>query len=275
MRSARLLLFLVLSSPAFVYGQADPAPPIDVLEAADPTSTKTRVTLDFESYIFYQPAQFYAVRVGYLYGLQNDRHQFGISVPFVHNVFGEDLQGYENTTGVGDVRMWYMASLPTGNPVGISRVAPYFEITAPTGEYLLGRGAGTWLYKPGVIFGWTIDPQISFYPEVRFLFSGDDANMQGGSDVPDPETPEKDGKLQTLVVQFPAVVLVESFRGWFGASAQYQQSFSTDEYFIYFRLDFGTMLAEKTAASLHISKFIAGQQRVNLAVQARFQFFFR
>lgn len=248
--------------------------PVSVSDGSDPGSMKSRVVLDLESYFFEQPAQFYFIRAGFLYGLQNEKHLFGLSVPFVHNVFEQDYQGYENTTGIGDIRMIYMAGLTTGKSIGLSRVSPYFEVTAPTGDEQLGRGAGTWLYKPGLLFKFQASPEIAFYPEVRFQFSGEDANSQGGSDgTPDPEDPATDGKLQNLSFQIPAVVQLESAQAWFALNAQYMQSLTEKEYFIFLRTDFGKMIGNKTSAALSISKFIAGQPRLNVWVQAKFQFF--
>jgi hypothetical protein len=248
--------------------------PISVSDGSDPGSMKSRVVLDLESYFYEQPAQFYYIRAGFLYGLQNERHLLGISVPFVHNIFEEDYQGYENTTGIGDIRMAYMAAFPTGKSIGLSRVSPYLDVSAPTGDSQLGRGAGTWLYKPGVLFKFQATPEVSFYPEVRFQFSGEEANSQGGSDgMPDPEDPDADGKLQNLSFQIPAVIQLESAQAWLALNAQYMQSLTEDEYFIFLRTDFGKMIGTKTAASLSISKFIAGQPRLNVWVQAKFQFF--
>jgi hypothetical protein len=234
----------------------------------------SRAVFGADSYVFYQPAHFYAFRFGFLYGLQNEKHLFGLSIPFVHNIFEEDLQGFENTTGLGDIQMIYMTAFTTGKSIGLSRISPYFEVTAPTGESQLGRGAGTWLYKPGVILKFQATPEVAFYPEIRFQFSGNDANSQGGSDgLPDPEDPETDGKLQNLTFLLPVVVELESIQAWFSLNASYTQSLTEDEYFIFMRTDFGKMIGDKTSAALSISKFIAGQPRLNVVVQAKFQFF--
>ncbi len=250
--------------------------PFSGSDASDPACMKSRVVLDIESYFFEQPAQFYALRLGFLYGIGGEKHLLGMSIPVVHNIYEADYQGYENTTGIGDIRMIYMLALTTGRSIGLSRISPYFEVTAPTGNDQLGRGAGTWLYKPGIIFKFQASPEIAFYPEARFQFSGSDANSQGGSDgVPDPEDPDTDGKFQTLNIQIPAVVQLESIKGWFSINAQYIQSFTEDEYFIFLRTDFGKMIGDKTSAALSISKFIAGQPRLNVCVQAKFQFFLR
>lgn len=259
-----------LFSPVF----SQPALPFSSADASDPATMKSRIPLEIESYFFHQPAQFYAIRLGYVYGLANEKHVFGLSIPVIHNVFDEDYQGYENTTGIGDFKMWYMTALHTGKSLGLTRISPYFEASAPTGEYLLGRGAGTWLYKPGIVFTYVIDPQVAFYPEILFQFSGKEANSSGGADgIPDIENPEKDGRLQNLSVNLPLVVQFEPLQAWLSVNVQYQQSLSADEYFLFMRLDFGKMITERTGASLFLSKFIAGQPRLNVLAQAKLLFF--
>lgn len=265
-------IFILLCFSATAQQQDNILP--DASDASDPAVMKSCATLDIESYFYYQPVQFYAVRAGYRYGLQNGKHLFGLSIPFVHSVYNDDFRGYENTTGIGDIRMLYMGGFKTKQVTGVSRVSPYLEITAPTGEYMLGRGAGSWLFKPGMIFTYTVDPTIAFYPEVRFQFSGGKANTQAGnSGLPDPEDPEKDDNFQNLTLELPVVVQLEAANAWCALDINYTQSFVQKEYFIYFRTDFGAMIGERTSAAVTLSKFIAGQPRLNVIVQAKFQFF--
>lgn len=242
-------------------------------DASDPTTMKSRFDMDIESYLFFQNAQFFVFRPGYHYGLQNEKHLFGISIPFVHSVFNQDLQGYENTTGLGDIRMSYTGAIATGKIIGMSKVSPYFEATAPTGEYLLGRGAGAWVYNPGIIFTYTADQAVTFYPEIRYQFSGSEANSRGGNGLPDPNDPQKDNKISNLTFQLPVVIQLESSQAWISINTWYTQSFTEKEYYVFIRTDFGKMIGPKTSASLQLAKFVAGQPRLNVTVQAKFLFF--
>lgn len=276
MKSYRYLLVVLIMSLTASSEEVFAQVPLSfsAMDASDPATMKSRIPLEIESYFFHQPAQFYAIRLGYVYGLRNEKHLFGFSIPVIHNVFNEDYQGFENTTGIGDFRMWYMTAVATGKTLGLTRLSPYFEATAPTGEYLLGRGAGTWMYKPGIVFTYVVDPQVAFYPEVSFQFSGSEGNSTGGvNGVPDIEDPEKDGKQRNLSVQLPLVVQFEPLQAWLSVNVQYQQSLTLDEYFLFLRLDFGKMITERTGASLFLSKFIAGQPRLNVLAQAKLLFF--
>lgn len=250
--------------------------PVSEFDASDPAIMKSRVTADFESYFFVAGARFYAMRFGYEYGLQNQKHLFGLSLPLVHNIYLADYGGYENTTGVGDLKMRYMfVPLQKSDNSGLQQVSTYFEMTAPTGESELGRGTGTWVYKPGVIFTFRPNPFVAFYPEIKYSFSTKEANSLGGDGAPDQGDTGIDGFIKNLNISVPAVALVTDWKGWVGMNATYIQSFSEDTYYVFLRLDFGKMIGEKTSVSLDITKFIAGQPRLDALVQAKFQFFIR
>jgi hypothetical protein len=250
---------------------------ITLEDASDPASMISRITLDLESYSFENNARFYAFRPGYYYGLRNERHLLGVSLPFMHNVFEGDYAGFENTTGFGDLKMSYLfVPYHERDVIGVERVTFSFDILSPTGEYKLGRGAGTWLYKPGVILKWRLAEAVLLYPELRFQFSGGDANSGAGSDgVPDAEDPEKDDKVQNLSFSLPATVNIENWNGWFSLNVLYTRSFTEKTDFLFLRTDLGKVIGKYSCASLRITKFIAGQPRLDLVVQANLTFFMR
>jgi Putative MetA-pathway of phenol degradation len=250
---------------------------LDTEYASDPVTMRGRMAIDVESYLFHNDAQFYALRLGYYYGLRNERHLFGMSLPLVHTVFKADYAGFENTTGFGDLKMSYLfVPFVAKGTIGLERVSFALDVTAPTGEYRLGRGAGAWLYRPGVIFTIRPGPLVAFYPEVRYLFSGGDANSLAGSNgTPDPDDPEKDYVTSNLSVSVPLVAQIENWNGWFAFNILYTRSFTENTNFFFVRSDFGKMMGPNSSASLRISKFIAGQPRLNVIVQVNFSFFMR
>ena len=76
---------------------------ITLEDASDPASMISRITLDLETYGFENNARFYVFRPGYYYGLRNEQHLLGVSVPLMDNVFEGDYAGFENTTRFGDL----------------------------------------------------------------------------------------------------------------------------------------------------------------------------
>jgi hypothetical protein len=269
-KAALFFLFLIAIAIHCVHAQ-------DIYRdnASDPVSMKSHASVDLESFIFHNEAQFFSVRPGYYYGLRNERHLLGMSLPIVHNIFKGDYAGFENTTGVGDLRISYLfVPYLKKNSIGIERITLAFDVSVPTGEYKLGRGAGAWLYKPGIVFTYRPGPSLAFYPELRFQFSGSDVNSEAGIDgAPDPDDPEKDNSLQNLSFALPMVAQLEDWDGWFGIHVLYTRSLVENTDFIFLRTDFGKMLSQRTAASIRITKFIAGQPRLNVVVQANFSFF--
>ncbi len=262
--------FFFLSAVAFSQS-------IDASIASDPVTMQTQAFIDAESYFFYGGAKYYGLRFGYNYGLRNEQHLFGMSLPFVHNIFNANFGGFENTTGIGDLKMSYLfVPYFEKNTIGLERVSFAFDVTAPTGEYDLGRGAGTWLYKPGLIFTLRSSSEILFYPEMRFQVSGGEGNSTGGSDgIPDQGNPDQQNKIQNLSLSFPMVVQVKDWDGWFSLNLLYARSFTEQTGYMFLRTDFGRMIGRNTSASLHITKFIAGQPNLNVMVQANFSFFLR
>jgi Putative MetA-pathway of phenol degradation len=275
MKVTTLLCLLVASLIAYHANAQFSNNPISQFDASDPATMRSRFNADAEAYFFVAEAKHYSMRFGYDYGLQNQRHLFGLSLPFVHAIYVGDFGGYENTTGVGDLKMRYMfVPYQQDKLSGLQRVSTYLELTAPTGQSELGRGAGTWVYRPGVIFTLRPNPEVSFYPEIKYQFSTQDANILSG-DAPDPEDTDVDGLISNLVLSVPVIATVSSWNGWAGLNATYIQSFSEQTYYVFLRLDFGTMIGQKTSAALNITKFIAGQPRLDALVQAKFQFFLR
>lgn len=242
---------------------------------SDPAVMQTRFTTDMEAYYFLAGARYYGLRFGYDYALVNKKHLFGMAVPFVHTIFPADFGGFENTSGIGDIKMRYMfvPYLDT-RAAGLQRVSGYLEVSAPTGEYQLGRGTGSWMVKPGFIFTFKPNPYVAFYPEVKMQLSTSEATRTGG-DAPDPNEPERNDKIRDLTFSLPATVLVNDWKGWVSMNAIYTMSFSEEVDFLFLRVDFGKMIGNKTSAALNISKFIAGEPRLDVLVQVRLQFFIR
>ncbi|QOI98136.1 MAG: transporter [Flammeovirgaceae bacterium] len=271
----RIVIFawlgFVSGIPAFSQGE------IFELRPYDPANVQSRVAFDFDSYYFVAGNKFFVARAGFYYGIPNDRHAFGLTIPLVHSIFNADFAGYENTTGIGDIRMSYLgAPYVKKTPLGLERVSFYFDVTAPTGNADLGHGVGWWLYKPGLIFSVQPGPAFSLYPEVRFQFSSKQVNSRGGADgVPDLENPEKDEKLQYLTLALPLTYVIEDWNGWVSMHTEYAYTFVEETYFLFLRFDFGRMMGKHSAAGLQITKFIAGQPRLETLVRVRFNFFIR
>lgn len=247
---------------------------MDTREPYNPVNMESRINLDFDSYYFVASNQFYAFRPGFYYGLKG-RHLMGITFPLVHSIFSNDFAGFENTTGIGDVKFTYIGvPLANNNTSGLYRISTVLEVTAPTGNEVLGRGTGAWVFKPGVVFSYRPDAAFHIFPQVNFQFSSARLNSLGGGDgVPDLEDPSLNDKLKVINMSVPATLVVDDWTGWITLTPEFIYTFVEDTYFLFLRFDIGKMLGDRTSASLNITKFIAGQPRLETMIRVRVNFF--
>ncbi|MBL7844380.1 MAG: transporter [Cyclobacteriaceae bacterium] len=270
----KLLLLSLFSNLLFMAGlRAQTA--MDSREPYNPVNMESRLGIDFDSYYFVAENKFFAFRPGFYYGLPGKRHLMGITFPVVHSIFSSDFAGFENTTGIGDIKFTYIGvPIQKKDALGLQRISTFMEVTAPTGNEQLGRGTGAWVFKPGVVFTYRLDPAFYLFPQINFQFSSARLNSLGGGDgVPDPEDQDKEDKLQVLSINIPATFVLDEWSGWISLNPEYIQSFAEDAYFIFLRLDLGKMIGERTSAALNITKFIAGQPRLETMFKVRVNFF--
>lgn len=268
-------LFL-FSTGAWAQSSLEPTP-LTIYDFADPTLARTNFGMGVNSYLFTGGTIYYEAVPGFSYALPDARNMLTIEVPFMHNIFPGDFGGYENTTGIGDVRMRYQTvPIKKKDPLGFKQLTFYGELTAPTGAYIFGRGAGTWLIKPGVMATIQASPQVAFYPEVRFQFSASEASrLGGGQNLPNPDSFQRNRKLQEYVLQFPVVMVLESANTWLRINPEFIQSFNEGVSYLFFEGEVGKMLGDWSSASVNISRFIAGQPRLAVIVEAQFRFYLK
>ncbi|MBX2945343.1 MAG: hypothetical protein KF725_05880 [Cyclobacteriaceae bacterium] len=274
MRFKKFQLLLISANLAlFVGSNAQSA--MDSREPYNPANMESRLNIDFDSYYFVAENRFFAFRPGFYYGLPGKRHLMGITFPIVHSIFSGDFAGFENTTGIGDVKFTYMGvPIETKDALGLQKVSTFLEVTAPTGNEILGRGTGAWVFKPGVIFSFRPDAAFHIFPQVNFQFSSARLNSLGGGDgVPDLEDPSFNDKLKVISLSMPATFVVDDWAGWVSLHPEYIHTFVEDTYFLFLRFDLGKMIGDRTAASLNITKFIAGQPRLETMFRVRVSYF--
>lgn len=240
----------------------------------DPSNTASRIPVAFNSYYYSGGHRLYSMRFGYHYGAANGRHLIGVDLPIVHVIFNADYGGFENTTGVGDLQLNYLAiPYQSENILGLTKVAGYLQVSVPIGNERLGRGAGAWIYSPGVIF--TCKPGHSwyFFPEIRFQLSGTEANSPGGSDVLPNLDDAQPEKMRHFSLAIPTHYVLREWKGWVGLSADYTYTNIEKNYYLFLRTEVGKMIGTHTAASLHLTRFLAGQPRLETIFRIKINFF--
>lgn len=278
MRVRKLLPFILYLAAVMPLLAQESEGTVETYGPYDPANTQSRIATDFDSYYFTGGHRFYWARFTYDYGIPNNRHRMGISIPVVHCIFNGDFAGFENTTGIGDLRFTYVGIpyLATNTVFGLKKIAMGLEVTTPTGNERLGRGVGSWVFRPGVTFTYQADMDLYIFPQVRFQFSTSDVNSRAGNDgVPDLEDPENDEQLQNINLTIPTIFLLRDWDGWIGLTVDTDFTFVEDTYFLFIKTEVGKMLGRKTSAMLQITQFVAGQPRLSTVVSAHVNFFLR
>jgi hypothetical protein len=263
--------FIVFLSCTHSFSQST----LDAIKPFDPVNTESRVGLDLDTYYFVAENRFYALRPAYFYSIPNKRHVMSLSIPVVHSIFSGDFAGFENTTGIGDIKFTYLGvPYQSNDALGLQRVTAFLEVTAPTGNERLGRGTGAWVYKPGIVLTYRPDVAFHLFPQINFQFSTANLNSLGGGDgVPDLIDPDKEDQLKVMTISLPGTFALDVWQGWITLTPEYIHTFQEDTYFVFLKMEVGKMISDRTSASLQINRFIAGQPRLETHFRVRLNFF--
>lgn len=184
----------------------------------NPTQTASRIDLMFDSYLFQSGDLILATRAIFNYDFNHDRHMVTMNIPWLNTFYVGGYQGDDRNQGLGDISFRYMGLpyLDMASKSTLKAVALVLEITAPTGNDIIGLGLGKWIYKPELIANFRFSPFFAFYPSTKFVFTTSPVNGHsnpGFGTTPDPEDPETEGELNSIIFEAPAVLEVEDWDG--------------------------------------------------------------
>jgi len=103
----------------------------------------------------------YGTRLNFQYAFNPDNLLL-VEVPLLYNDFTEKF-------GLSDTRVRYFHALKRNITKRLIAIAPYADITIPTGSFKNGLGSDVWSLAAGVVAGYVISPKISMFPGVGFV----------------------------------------------------------------------------------------------------------
>jgi hypothetical protein len=131
------------------------------VDASKPTNLYTQVNAAFEYQSNKDGYDLYGTRINVQYAFDPDNLLL-VEVPLLYN------EGTEKF-GISDTRVRYFHAAKRNITKRLIAIAPYADITIPTGSLSNGLGGDVWSLAAGVVAGYVISPKIAMFPGVGFV----------------------------------------------------------------------------------------------------------
>jgi hypothetical protein len=133
----------------------------NTVDASKPTNLYTQVNAAFEYQSNKDGNDLYGTRINVQYAFDPDNLLL-VEVPFLYN------EGTDKF-GISDTRVRYFHAAKRNITKRRIAIAPYADITIPTGSFSNGLGGDVWSLAAGVVAGYVISPKIAMFPGVGFV----------------------------------------------------------------------------------------------------------
>lgn len=131
------------------------------IDASKPTNLYTQVNVLPEYQKIKNGSDLYGSRFNIQYAANAD-NLFIIEVPFLHSMATKK-------TGLSDLRVRYFSAVKRNITPRLIALAPFVDITAPTGSVKNGLGAGSWSLSAGAVIGYIVTSRFAVFPGVGYV----------------------------------------------------------------------------------------------------------
>jgi len=131
------------------------------IDPSKPTNLYTQVNAQFE----YQDAVSGADLLGSRFNIQyapNSNNLIIAELPILYNQV-------TRKTGFSDVRVRYFTVVKRNINPRLIAVAPFLDVTAPTGSTQQGLGQGNWSIATGAVIGYVVSPKFALFPGMGYV----------------------------------------------------------------------------------------------------------
>jgi hypothetical protein len=130
------------------------------IDPSKPTNLYTQVNVNLE-YQNGKQQNLFGARVNVQYAINPD-NLFLIEVPLLYN-------DKSSSFGIGDMRIRYFNAVKRNITKSFIAIAPFADISAPTGSYKNGLGTSSWSLGAGVVFGFILSKKLSLFPGINYV----------------------------------------------------------------------------------------------------------
>jgi opacity protein-like surface antigen len=156
-KKSLIIVLAILFSSLTIAQEAE----VQTVDASKPTNLYTQVNGAFEYQSHKNGSDLYGTRFNVQYAFNPDNLLL-VELPFLYN------EGTEKF-GLSDMRVRYFHAAKRNISERFIAIAPYADITIPSGSVNNGLGADIWSLTGGVVFGYVLTPKIALFPGVGYV----------------------------------------------------------------------------------------------------------
>ena len=168
LKSMVLMIFLFIGSISFAQDEE-----VQEIDASKPTNLYTQVNAAFEYQSHKNGGDVYGTRFNVQYAFNPDNLLL-VEVPVLYNEGTEKL-------GLSDVRLRYFHAAKRNITERLIAIAPYADISIPTGKFSHGLGSSSWSLSAGIVFGYVLTPKIALFPGAGYVYITEPTDYNGNS----------------------------------------------------------------------------------------------
>lgn len=154
---AYILIIIVFLFNNTIFAQEEAETQVD---ASKPTNLYTQVNTVFEYQSRKSGKDVYGTRINVQYTFNPDNLLL-VEVPLLYNSRTEKF-------GLSDVRIRYFCVAKRNLTKTIIAIAPFADISVPTGKFEDGLGSSSWSLSAGVVMGIVLTQKIALFPGVGY-----------------------------------------------------------------------------------------------------------
>jgi hypothetical protein len=152
-----ILFILLFASTTYAQDDAEAA----TIDPSKPTNLYTQINTLAE-YTSNDGFNTYGTRLNFQYAFNPDNLLLA-EVPLLHN-------DGTNKFGLSDVRVRYFNAIKRNISPTVIAIAPFVDITIPTGSFEDGLGGDTWSLAAGAVVGVVLNKNISLFPGANYVY---------------------------------------------------------------------------------------------------------
>ena len=153
-----MLLFTIIASQ--VPSQDSPTAAKKDIDPSKPTNLYTQVNMNVE-YQAGKTQNLFGVRANIQYALNPD-NLFLIELPLLNN-------DVTSKFGIGDMRIRYFNAIKRNISKSFIAIAPFADVSLPTGSFRDGLGNSNWSLAGGVVLGFVVSRKLSLFPGINYV----------------------------------------------------------------------------------------------------------